>query len=230
VSTKPIQDQLGDAVSAALGKAIGQQTVRLVIGQSVMDAVTEFALLDEPSVEHLEADTFRRVKDPRLRNALARTLFGARWLYKLGLVTYATSDRRAAHIRAQLIDYGAICEAVITDMLAYGIERSLLKGMSHRYANARGKTGKELTWSGTEPRRQLRLPPCNFSWKIDVAQDEHVLAPTFAVEVHRLRKMRNTVHLAERVGSPEYLKASADAYSIMHKCVERCGHWLDMHP
>ena len=81
--------------------------VQVKLGEAVVGAIRDFASSEVPRVEELEADMFKHVRDPKLRRSLAETFHGARWLYHLGLVTLATDAHRAAHIRAQIIDYAA---------------------------------------------------------------------------------------------------------------------------
>ncbi len=204
-----------------------KKTVQLGLGEAVVMALNDFASMDIPPVEELETSLFRGVRDSSLRKKLAETLYGARWLYKLGLVTLATGERRAAHVRAQVIDYAAICEAVLVDAVAHGIAGAHLAGSVW---NIRG--GHTVTWptDETKIRRKIRKSR-DFYWLIEVAHSEHILTEALAKRLHWLRKRRNRVHIAEMAAINErtYLSTSRDAYQVMHKCVGRVTRWMTLH-
>lgn len=204
------------------------KTVQVGLGEAVVRAIQEFASSDIESVQALESGLFRPVKDSKLRRKLAETLFGARWLYKLGLVTLATKERRAAHVRAQIIDYSAICEATLVDAITHGIVDSHLKGTAWQTFR-----NKPCSWPATASgvRRQIRKER-NFYWLIEVGKDEKIFPADLADRLHWLRERRNSVHIAEMAAVDEkvYLSTSRDAFQIMKTCVERVGTWLQVHP
>ncbi|MFN8177686.1 MAG: hypothetical protein U0167_07160 [bacterium] len=229
-----IQDVLGQNLGRELGRVVQEQPLKTRLGQIIMDSVCEFALRDERSVDELEGGTFGRVRDPALRRTLGETLFGARWLYKLGLVTYATNERRAAHIRAQIIDYAAICEAVLGDALAHGIAARHFATDAHEWGSPRTRSGKRISWSAATIEKQLRKEwPCNtFNWKIAVAAANALVDTRRARDLDTLCRRRNKVHLAERasIARREYIDESADAFRTMCEVVDQVGGWQALHP
>lgn len=88
------------------------------LGEKVIEAVDRFAFL------HIE-DTaaalalFAFVQSREARERLARAYRGTRWQQKIGLVFARSTDHDAhdAQVRAQLVGYGAIAEAVLRIML-----------------------------------------------------------------------------------------------------------------
>lgn len=208
----------------------GGQVVQVGLGQAVITAISDFALADVPAVEDLEKTTFKYVRDKELRRRVAETFFGARWLYKLGLVTLATGTCRAAHVRAQVIDYAAICEAVLVDALTHAVHRRhLAKKMW--LLDRRGKTAS--AWPTTLDKIGVVLRRGrDFRWMIDVAVEEGIVGTGLGPDVHWLRERRNKVHIAEMVAMAEktYLNTSLKAYNVMMQCTERVGHWMSLHP
>jgi len=57
------------------------------------------------------------ISNAELRQTIAEAVYGARWIYKLGLVLLVKDDELLAHARAQIMEYGAACEAILSDML-----------------------------------------------------------------------------------------------------------------
>lgn len=204
------------------------KAVQVGLGEAVVRAIQEFASTDIESVGSLEAGLFQRIRDPKLRKKLAETLFGARWLYKLGLVTLATRERRAAHVRAQIVDYSAICEAVLLDAITHGVVSAHLTGTLWRSFR-----GVPARWPSTTAavRKQIRKER-NFFWLIEVGKDEKVFVAEFAERLHRLREHRNNVHIAEMAAVDEsvYLSTSKEAYQTMMTCVDHVSAWLSLHP
>jgi hypothetical protein len=205
-----------------------RKAVQLALGQAMVHAFQAFALKKIESVEKLETTQFAHVRDAGLRKRLAETLHGARWLYKLGLVTLATNEQRAAHVRAQLIDYGAICEAILLDAIAHGIIKKRLIGIAWRT----NVNNKPIAWSEDETKiwHHLRRKP--FEWLINVAKDEKIVAELFAVRLHWLRQCRNDVHIAKMATVSERtgLGESRKAFGIMNRCVRNATTWISANP
>jgi hypothetical protein len=199
------------------------------LGEAIVGAIVEFARHDIETVAQLEQVTFAHVADASLRRSLARTLYGAKWLYKLGLVTLSSGDERVAHVRVQINDYGAICEALLHDVIAVGILGGVMVGP----ATMTDWYGKPLTWGGTDlqVRQQLRKR-CGFAWLIRVALDERVVTPDLADRLDKLRMKRNAVHLAEAAvrGDTYYLNLSKKSSLVLDECIRATRAWRQKHP
>ncbi len=133
--------------------------VQVKLGEAVVGAIRDFASSEVPRVEELEADMFKHVRDPKLRRSLAETFHGARWLYHLGLVTLATDAHRAAHIRAQIIDYAApaATEGSECHLRAFSLWRSCQSSRTDErganYPAAPGCTESAGSWRPSTHRR-----------------------------------------------------------------------------
>ena len=97
-------------------------------GQAIIDAMANFAKNDIKDVAALEADEFSHVADPAMKTALAETLYGARWLYKLGLALLANNQEQFAHVRAQIVDYASVAEALLADLIVQAYRKNKLQG------------------------------------------------------------------------------------------------------
>ena len=103
-SSKPIQEQFG---------------------QVIIDAVSQFAAIDLPTVASLESGAFSHVGDAQMRKRLCEVFYGARWIYKLGLALLVKNEQQTAHVRAQITDYGAVCEGVLVDMIDHSMNKNI---------------------------------------------------------------------------------------------------------
>jgi hypothetical protein len=79
-------------------------------GEAIIAAVIDFAKRDLSTVDQLTANEFAHVSDQGLRTTLAETFYGARWIYKLGLALLVRDVEQMAHVRTQVMDFGAVCE------------------------------------------------------------------------------------------------------------------------
>lgn len=171
-------------------------TIQEQFGQASINAFVEFCRADIRSVAELEAVEFSHVADPALRGYVAQTFYGARWLYKLGLGMLVQGDEAIAHVRTQVIDYGSICEALLSDCLLHGIQHNAMTGTKHLTKDCRPINPRNVI--GWVPATaQAKMKDRTFWWLIEVAGDEHVLTPAQKGAVTKLRKLRNTVHITE---------------------------------
>jgi len=171
-------------------------TIQEQFGQAAINAFVEFCRADIRSVVDLEANEFGHVADLALRRYLAQTFYGARWLYKLGLGVLVQGDEGIAHVRTQVIDYGSICEALLSDCVLHGIQRNAMTGNKYLTKDCRPVRGRNaIGWvPGTA---HVEMKNRSFWWLIEVAGDEAVLTPAQKGAVTKLRKLRNTVHITE---------------------------------
>lgn len=203
------------------------QIIQRELGQALIEAITAFASKDIPPINELETTTFKHVRSAQLRNVLATTLHGARWLYKLGLVTLATSERRAAHVRAQIIDYAAICEGLLSDAIACLIASGQAKGAKHKVDYR-----KSIAWPRGIVSIEAVIEKRSFSWLISVAREEAIIKPADEVDLNWLRNERNAVHVRRLVaaGGKAYLGTSKKAFEVMLRCADATCHWRAAHP
>lgn len=204
-----------------------EKPVQEQLGQAIVEAVTTFALKDVATPDELQTGIFKHIRDPQLRKCLAETLFGARWLYKLGLVTLVRNEQRAAHVRAQVVDYTAICEGILADSVCHGVYRKHFHGTWWKTDHQ-----KPLNWPSDTAgvRREVRRR--SLAWLVWVASEEGIVSTDLADDLTWLRKRRNAVHLAEMAAMQDksYLSTSKKAYEVMHATAEATAHWKSMNP
>src|SRR5438552_1659643 len=87
-------------------------------------------------------------------------MYGARWLYKLGLGLLVDGDESIAHVRTQVIDYGSICEACSTMPFSTASRQTLWPGPLTRPPTA-SRAGRRLT--GTRASRPTRSTDATLS-------------------------------------------------------------------
>jgi hypothetical protein len=90
-------------------------------GQQVIDAFAKFARSDLRSPADLAANEFSHISDASLRKHLSEVFYGVRWIYKLGLALLTKDEERAAHVRAQIVDYGSVSEGLLSHCVEHAI-------------------------------------------------------------------------------------------------------------
>lgn len=205
MSDKPIQEQFG---------------------QTIINSVTEFARKDLDDAATLSGTLFSHITDATLRATLAETLYGARWLYKLGLALLVKDEEQMAHVRAQLIDYGAVCEGLLVDVIAHGISKGHMNGNRHKYIDVK-KLQRTINWSVKDIQAQVTRQ--TFYWHISVAEEENMISASTIKRLDSLRQERNTVHMAARTFKA-YLGRSHSAFETLHKVIREAKAWKAAHP
>jgi hypothetical protein len=194
-------------------------------GETVLEAFRAFARQDLGNPAEYEATYFQHVADGQLRAALAETMYGARWLYKLGLALLVQDAEQLAHVRAQVVDYASICEGLLGDMIRHAISNNLVIGTKYRFKNTR-KLANKLDWTnGLLP----VLAELSFLWCIDVALDEGIIDSDLAHRCHVLRKERNAVHLRSRTYKA-YINTSRSAFNVLTDTIQKTRDWRNSHP
>lgn len=171
-------------------------TIQEKFGQAAIDSFINFCRADIRSTVQLERNEFAHVADVNLRRHLAQTMYGARWIYKLGLSVLAQDDEAIAHVRTQVIDYGSICETLLTDCILDGIQKNCLTGAKFQTHDCRPPSKRNrINWSPATAAREIKKR--NFWWLIEVSGEETIVTPHLKGELTQLRQLRNTVHITE---------------------------------
>lgn len=197
-------------------------------GKRIIDVLVTYARQDIPSPSELSqsSEWFQFVSDEKLRLTLAETLYGALWVYRVGKLFATDRDELQAHLRTQIINYGAICEAVLEFTILQGAKFNLLKGAGWRFRDE--KQNNKLKW-GSPP---ANLPKeVSFAWCIRVAKEEGVIESGVEIELNRLRNTRNSIHLNKKATeSLDYEpKQSKEAFELMKAVVDQARKWLENH-
>ncbi|MBA1254776.1 hypothetical protein G7021_19160 [Pseudomonas carnis] len=198
------------------------KSIQEQFGQELIDAVARFAKKEIGTPEQLEEQDFKHVADNELRKALAETLYGARWLYKLGLALLANGDEQSAHVRVQVIDYASICEALLADMIVQAHAKGVLAGDQHTFFDVRKKS--PMNW-GADPRTSIHKT--TFEWRIIVSQESGIIDSSLATSLHTIRNHRNTVHLTLKIreGVAYYAGMARRAHTAMRVLISQTQKW-----
>jgi hypothetical protein len=198
-------------------------------GQQVIDAFAQFARSDLRSPDELEANEFAHVSDATLRRRLAEVFYGVRWIYKLGLALLTKDAERAAHVRAQIVDYASVSEGLLADCLAHAIRNGYTTGTGYMF-NDPDRQQRPITWNVGNPEPTLRRR--NFWWMIRIAREFGIINAALKTELDWLRTQRNTVHLQERsaVGRTAFLNQSKRAFDTVTRTIRQTKQWKTTYP
>lgn len=197
-------------------------------GEKVIQAFTDFARADLKSSADLEKSEFSHIADAALRAALASALYGVRWIYKLGLALLTKNEERAAHIRAQIVDYASIVEAMISYHVERAIDGGLAIGAQCKFKDV--KQQQSIAWRPGQTANILRKQ--SFWWLVEVSREFGIITSQHADDLHWLREERNAVHIRQRVavGSKAYINQSRRAYELVSESVRQSKLWSAAHP
>lgn len=197
-------------------------------GQAIIDAMAKFAKNDIKDVAALEADEFSHVADPAMKTALAETLYGARWLYKLGLALLANNQEQFAHVRAQIVDYASVAEALLADLIVQAYRKNKLQGQRWQCKYARGTT--PLTWNAVNP--EETVAHTTFEWRIIVAHESGIINSALSGQLNGIRTRRNTVHLTAKVkaGVSYYAGLAKRSHAAMFETIKQTKAWSVANP
>jgi hypothetical protein len=204
-------------------KAIQEQ-----FGQEIIDAMARFAKRDIKEPAALAADEFSHIHDAALKQALAETLYGTRWLYKLGLALLANNVEQFAHVRAQIIDYASIAEALLADAIVQARAKGKLTGTQYQRKYTRGNT--RLTWNPADPSETVSYT--TFEWRIKVAHESGIINAALSGQLNGIRTRRNTVHLTAKVmaGVVYYAGLAKRSHEAMHETIRQTKAWVAANP
>lgn len=148
------------------------QDINQAVGARVIESLVTYARLEIPTPSELSNEWFLFVTDEKLRTILSETLYGAMWVYRVGKVFATNREELQAHLRTQLINYGAICEAVLEYSILQGAKNKAFKGESWKFRDEKKK--QKLNW-GSPP---ANLPKeTNFAWCIRISTEEGTINP-----------------------------------------------------
>lgn len=194
-------------------------------GETIIGAVRKFAAADIETIDQLEDRLLSHISDRNHRRVLAETLYGARWIYKLGLALLVRDEEQLAHVRAQVIDYAAVCEGVLHSMVEHALVRNVMRGQKYKYENI-SLNRKPINWKrGVSAGLKYR----NFFWYIGVSEDEGIIDAPLAKRLHDLRLERNTVHTRARTYRA-YLGTSKNAFQVLLDTVDQTKAWKRANP
>jgi hypothetical protein len=204
---------------------MGDKPIQEQFGDAIIDAVRNFARADIYNIPQIEQNFFSHVTDDRLRRTLAETLYGARWIYKLGLALLVQDEEQLAHVRCQVIDYGSVCEGLLHDAIRQALRAGVMKGQKHLFSDTTNLR-YPIDWKTDV---DSTLDRQSFYWQIEIAADENIVDANLATRLHTLRKDRNTVHLRARTYQA-FINVSREAYQTFLDAVDQTRTWRRRHP
>ena len=194
-------------------------------GESIILAIHGFAESEMDDVKTNEKKYLSHVDDAKFRQTLAETLFGARWIYKLGLALLVKDEKQMAHVRAQLIDYCSVCEGVLSAMVAHGVSKNHFQGNCYQFHDFKKLTG-QLNWTPANFKKTLETR--SFAWLLAVAYEEKIITHLLFQGLDWMRKERNSVHLRARSYSA-YIGKSHSAFQHMSELFKQTRTWKKSH-
>ena len=208
---------------------MAEKPIQERFGQRVIDSFADFARSDLKTPTELENDEFSHVTNVTLRRRLSEVFYGVRWIYKLGLALLTKDAERAAHVRAQVVDYGSVAEGLLSDCLAHAIRHGHTTGVGYTFIDPDNQT-RPIAWNVADPEPRLRRQ--TFWWLIRIAKEFGIIRGALASDLHWLRNQRNTVHLQERsaVGQTAFLNQSKKAFAIVTQTIRQTKSWKADHP
>ena len=194
-------------------------------GDAIIEAVAMFARSDLTAVDQLKRNDFSHVGDNGLRDVLAETFYGARWIYKLGLALLVKDAEQMAHVRAQVMDYGSVCEGLLSDCLSHAIQEQQMRGQKYKYADPINLR-RTINWSVQDILAQVSRQ--SFFWRIEVASEEGIIDQRLKDRLHWTRKERNTVHKTAKTHKA-FLGTSKSLFDTVLETLRQTKDWRAKH-
>lgn len=195
-------------------------------GEAIIKSVADFARLDLPTIAQLTANEFSHVSDQALREGLAETFYGARWIYKLGLALLVKDAEQMAHVRTQIMDYGAVCEGLLSDCILHAIRTNKMNGQKYQFKDIQNMRGN-INWQVQDQLAQLSKQ--TFFWHIDIARDEGMIDQSLQSRLHNMRRERNTVHVRARTHKA-FVGTSKALFDTTLKAIQQTKAWRAANP
>lgn len=202
-------------------------TIQEKFGQLIIDGFSEFAKTGIPDTNKLDTTWFDHVQEQSIRDALCDTLYGARWIYKIGLALQVSNKELYAHVRAQVIDYISVSETLLNEMIVHARNKNILIGNHWQYKDLYMNPKNKIKWAQVTNVRAT-VERQSFAWLILVAEEEKIITQPLAKSLQRMRLVRNTVHITERAKnqSAYSLNSSSEAFKVMQQAINETKSWF----
>lgn len=195
-------------------------------GETIITAVSDFAKSDLRTVDQLKISEFSHISDQNMRDSLAITFYGARWIYKLGLALLVRDHEQLAHVRTQIMDYGAVCEGLLSDSILHALQTNRLTGQKYQFGDPTN-LARPIRWNVSN---QLALiSKQSFFWLIEVASEEQIIDQNLFAYLHHVRKERNTVHMRARTHKA-FVGTSKFLFDTTLETIRQTKAWRTAHP
>ena len=204
-------------------------------GQSVVDSVRIW--LDKYLEDFNGSELTISIYSENLRAAVDFSAYNARLTYLLGKVTLLSSQQRRCIVRTQIIEYGAICEGILLDLIQSVGTTDKPSGKRPAYED-RPHNAKRIDWAldglfRTKPGSSEFVYRAGFAWLIDVAAGINAAAfgGVMKARLTRLRRRRNLIHnaTANHQRYTDDLDAAKDARESAVDLAQRCLKFKQRH-
>ena len=140
-----------------------------------------------------------------------------------------TEAERAAHIRAQIVDYASVSEGLLAHCLVHAIRNGHVVGTGYQFRDPDIRK-QPITWNTANPTPMLRRQ--TFWWMVRIAREFGIIDPSLETDLDVLRKQRNTVHLQQRsaVGKTAFLNQSKRGFETAMRTIRQTKAWKASHP
>ncbi|MBS7244214.1 MAG: hypothetical protein KIG98_07735 [Comamonas sp.] len=164
-------------------------------GQLVLDSINEY--LDYYLGFEDGSDLTESIHSENLASSAKFSARSARISYLLGKATLLDGDDVKSIVRTQILEYGAVAEAILLDVVqSIGIH-NLPAGVRPLKDAGSGNRQKTISWADPGLFRHVGTRMdyhITFQWLIDEAKRMNVINSTLNTKLHNLRKSRNLVH------------------------------------
>jgi hypothetical protein len=192
MADKKVQRALGRNARASSGSLAANAPLEDV-GQAILEATKLYIRTYQTERDGSELTT--SIFSRNLRCAAQFSARNARTAYLLAKMTLLTSEDRRGVVRTQIIEYGAVAEAILLDVVqAVGVRNSPA-GMRP----PADRNGMHIAWhrGGILAAQKGRMRYWyTFDWLINQASRIGVVDPPLRKRLHSLRLSRNLVHPA----------------------------------
>lgn len=202
------------------------------VGQLVQDSVRNW--LDKYVNELDGSEMTTSIHSNNLRTAAGFSAYNARLTYLLGKATLLSSYQRRCIVRTQIIEYGAVCEAMLLDLVhSVGVTNR-----PHGVRPLKDAREKTIDWSNgglfrTKPNSSAFKYRADFVWLISVAAsiDASAFGGTMNAQLNKLRERRNLIHnaTAKTHRYTDDLDAARNARSVAVELCDRCQEFKRQH-
>lgn len=164
-------------------------------GQLVLDSINDY--LDFYLNLEDGSELTKSIFSENLANSAKFSARSARLSYLLGKVTLLDVNDIKSIVRTQILEYGAIAEAILLDVVqSIGIN-NIPAGIRPQKDAGSGKRQKTIVWIDPGLFKHTRAKMhyhITFQWLIDEAERMGVIDVALKTKLHNLRKSRNLVH------------------------------------
>jgi hypothetical protein len=173
--------------------------------QAERDRIHAYCVKDLPGDTQWHVDQFSFIENLELRKRLGRAFYSARYVYKVMEAILATGDEIHPFVKFQIVQYAAIYEAVITNLL-WGRykEHDEVKALeTHRAYKPVAALGSKTSMKYGEEDlftcvyRDAKTPKNSipFRDKVDCAVRIGFVEASYAEDIKHLYELRNLAHI-----------------------------------